>query len=332
MPASWFYAKGDSSDRKGPINIEDLKKLGASGYLAPGDLVWREGMESWTPFEQVPELAGSSVPPPPIPSTKPTTSSPTSASSPQPGPIPATRGQAPKPGPMQKGGLPKTVLFVVLGVGVLIVLIALVFATGKKRIDPQVAQEMRQRSRAQAIAMCWTYGEAQNLYRRADWDEDGVLEYAQAATGQYSLFEKAPGAGDLQLLSFQHSKAFVGPNGEPPAEPLEGYQFAILTGQGTGAPGGARSFVVGGNMTQGYGIVAWPAEYSEITNLTFIMTHQGIVYEADLGPDTSSQARELVQQGFSLTHGGANWSPIPEAAPASQRGTGEVSPLWGRGR
>ena len=62
-----------------------------------------------------------------------------------------------------------------------------------------------------AIAACRTYGEAQSIYRRTDYDKDGVLEYASDINGPLSLFETAAGAGDLQLVD----QAFANAEGAP---------------------------------------------------------------------------------------------------------------------
>ena len=60
-----------------------------------------------------------------------------------------------------------------------------------------------------AIAACKTYAEAQDIYRRTDWDSDGLLEYAQAIKGANSLYERTPGTGDLTLVD----KAFANAEG-----------------------------------------------------------------------------------------------------------------------
>ena len=43
----WWYAHAD--EQFGPVSAADLRLLAATGDLAPGDLVWREGLAEWTP-------------------------------------------------------------------------------------------------------------------------------------------------------------------------------------------------------------------------------------------------------------------------------------------
>jgi hypothetical protein len=72
--------------------------------------------------------------------------------------------------------------------------------------------------------------------------------------------------------------------------PFDGYFFRILTGQGPHAPGGAKNYVVGGKMTAGFAFVAYPAEYRSSGVMTFIVNKLGVVYEKDLGPNTTQLA------------------------------------------
>jgi hypothetical protein len=70
-----------------------------------------------------------------------------------------------------------------------------------------------------------------------------------------------------------------------------GYHFRVLRGQGPHAPGGAYDYVWSGSMIGGFGVVAWPAEYRETGVMTFISSHDGLVYESDLGADGDALAR-----------------------------------------
>jgi hypothetical protein len=73
--------------------------------------------------------------------------------------------------------------------------------------------------------------------------------------------------------------------GGPPT-PYRGYFFHILTRQGKHAPGGAKSYIVNGEMTEGFAFVAYPAEYRSSGVMTFIVNQDGIVYQKDLGKKT----------------------------------------------
>jgi len=79
----------------------------------------------------------------------------------------------------------------------------------------------------------------------------------------------------------------------PSAEPYHGYFFKILKGQGPAAPLGEMDFVVKGLMIGGFALVAAPAEYGVTGVKTFIVSHDGIVYEKDLGPATLSEFAKM---------------------------------------
>jgi hypothetical protein len=68
--------------------------------------------------------------------------------------------------------------------------------------------------------------------------------------------------------------------------PFHGYRFRILLSQGKSAKGGARSYVVGGNMIGGFGVLAYPAVYGDTGIMSFIVNQDGVVYEKDLGKHT----------------------------------------------
>jgi hypothetical protein len=70
-------------------------------------------------------------------------------------------------------------------------------------------------------------------------------------------------------------------------DPFNGYLFRILTRQGPHAPGGAINYVVDGKMTAGFAFVAYPVEYRSSGVKTFIVSKSGVIYEKDLGPNTT---------------------------------------------
>jgi hypothetical protein len=76
--------------------------------------------------------------------------------------------------------------------------------------------------------------------------------------------------------------------------PFHGYYFRMLMAQGAHAPGGALSYVTGGQMSGGFALVAWPAAYDETGVMTFIVNQDGVVYQRDLGPDTSRVVEMLL--------------------------------------
>jgi hypothetical protein len=90
-------------------------------------------------------------------------------------------------------------------------------------------------------------------------------------------------------------------------DPYHGYFFKILKGQGPAAPLGEMDFVVKGVMIGGFALVAAPAEY-EVTGVkTFIVSHDGVVYEKDLGSKTLDEFR--VMERFNPD---STWTPVGE--------------------
>ena len=75
--------------------------------------------------------------------------------------------------------------------------------------------------------------------------------------------------------------------------PYHGYYYSVLTRQGSNAKGGALDYVVNGRMIGGFALVAYPAEYGNSGVMTFLVNHDGVVYEKDLGPRTAFLAPRL---------------------------------------
>ena len=75
--------------------------------------------------------------------------------------------------------------------------------------------------------------------------------------------------------------------------PFRGYFFHILTRQGKDGPGGAKSYIAGGKMTEGFAFVAYPAEYGSTGVMTFIVNENGEVYQKDLGKKTEALAKSM---------------------------------------
>ena len=75
--------------------------------------------------------------------------------------------------------------------------------------------------------------------------------------------------------------------------PFHGYYYRIVSKQGTAAKGGARDYVVNGELARGFAFLAYPAEYRNSGVMTFMVNKDGVVYQKDLGPDTAQTASSL---------------------------------------
>jgi hypothetical protein len=86
--------------------------------------------------------------------------------------------------------------------------------------------------------------------------------------------------------------------------PFHGYYYRMLTAQGAAAKGGARTYLVNGELVRGFAFVAWPAEYRNSGVMTFVVNQDGVVYEKDLGQDT-----DKIAAGMSEYNPDKNWIP-----------------------
>jgi hypothetical protein len=114
--------------------------------------------------------------------------------------------------------------------------------------------------------------------------------------------QKRSPLGDLVAQAAEDGRA-VGGRARP--SPFNGYYFRILTAQGAAAKGGARPYVVKGQMSGGFALVAWPAEYDVTGVMTFIVNQDGILHQKDLGPGSDAIARKM-----SAYNPDASWQPV----------------------
>jgi Protein of unknown function (DUF2950) len=76
---------------------------------------------------------------------------------------------------------------------------------------------------------------------------------------------------------------------------FHGYFFRMLKGQTDKAPGGAKSYVVDGQMVSGFAFVAFPAEYGNSGVMTFITSQDGVLLQKDLGKTTTEIAIAMTE-------------------------------------
>ena len=144
-----------------------------------------------------------------------------------------------------------------------------------------------------AIHVLRAYIDAQRAYAARDRDGDGVLQYAQKLAStpgkQDGLYWPADAAKGEEASPFgpliAESAAYL--EGHKAGDAYRGYHFRILTRQGGTAPGGAYNFVINGRMIAGFAMVAYPADYGRSGVMTFVVSHNGKVYEKDLGRNSA---------------------------------------------
>lgn len=76
--------------------------------------------------------------------------------------------------------------------------------------------------------------------------------------------------------------------------PYHGYYYRMLYRQGENANGGVREYFRNGLLTDGFALVAWPADYQSSGVMTFIVNQDGVVFQKDLGEDTAAAAAAMM--------------------------------------
>jgi hypothetical protein len=157
-----------------------------------------------------------------------------------------------------------------------------------------------------ATLVCQAYALAQyDYFNDGDWDEDQVSEYATkllSSPGKKDgLYwevvgdeEQSP-LGPLVALAAEEGYTRKKGTGTQTAAPFHGYNFKILTRQGSSAPGGTYSYIINGNMIAGFALVAYPAKWGNSGVMTFVVNQEGRVYQKNLGPRTKEIAGAMAE-------------------------------------
>jgi Protein of unknown function (DUF2950) len=153
------------------------------------------------------------------------------------------------------------------------------------------------RNELAAVQVCLAYADAQREYYAEYRDSSGVLQYAQrlgSTTGKRDGLYWPTKAGEPRSpLGERVATARADGTGSGRPVPFNGYLYRILTAQGSGAPGGAYGYVANGKMIGGFALVAVPAVWGASGVMTFLVSHEGVVYEKNLGPKTAEIARQM---------------------------------------
>ncbi|MHC5028806.1 MAG: DUF2950 domain-containing protein [Planctomycetota bacterium] len=162
-------------------------------------------------------------------------------------------------------------------------------------VDEMISRRIG-RNELNAIEMCREYVVAQHEYARDDHDGDEVLEFAQRITSspgkRDGLFWETGPDEPLSPLGPLAAEAEKYLDGDP-RTPFLGYHFRILKRQGKNPPGGAYDYVINGNMIAGFALIAYPSDYGDGGVMTFLVSHNGQVFEKDLGDKTTELARAI---------------------------------------
>ena len=157
------------------------------------------------------------------------------------------------------------------------------------------------RNELTTIRVCQAYVDAQQEYAEQAHDGKPAGVYAQkiaSTPGKHDgLYWKSDDPEQLSPLGEFAAEAaaegYRNVKGQPAA--YHGYIFRILTGEGDPAKAGAGSYIVNGEMRGGFALLAVPAVYGSSGVMSFMVNQSGVVYEKDLGPNTTTLAAKINQ-------------------------------------
>ena len=158
------------------------------------------------------------------------------------------------------------------------------------------------RNELAVIELCRTYVTAQHMYAKQGHDGKPAGLFARVFRSepgrQNGLYwpakqgEPRSPLGELVTDAVEDDGATNGNARE--RRPFRGYYFKTLTAQGGHAADGARDYIVKGQMSGGFALVAWPAGYDVTGVMTFLINQDGVLYEKDLGARTAAIARTML--------------------------------------
>jgi hypothetical protein len=153
------------------------------------------------------------------------------------------------------------------------------------------------RNELSTIKAMLAYWDAQQDYADMNKGKSGQAVYAQRIISSPGKKDGLywPASGNEPPSPLGEAVAAATQRGYRPGagEPYHGYRFKILLRQGPTAPGGAVDYIVKGDMIGGFAAVAYPAEYGSSGIMTFIINHEGDIYEKDLGEGTARIASQM---------------------------------------
>jgi hypothetical protein len=157
------------------------------------------------------------------------------------------------------------------------------------------------RNERRAIAVCSGFVAAQKEYALVGHDGQPAGVYAQklmSDSGKRNGLFWPVKDGELrspagQALAAAEAEGY-GVTTAGKSSPYRGYLYRTLPAQSEHARAGARNYMdSNGRQSGGFALLAYPAEYGRSGVKSFIVNQDGIVYEKDLGPQTTTIARAV---------------------------------------
>lgn len=158
------------------------------------------------------------------------------------------------------------------------------------------------------IDACFALAKAEEIYYANGGDSPKYAQHVVSTAGkQDGLYWPASEDQIPSPLAYLDTLPKSSVSSASPAQPLvlDGYTLRILTAQGDNGFGGAEDYIVNGQMTNGFAVLATPVKYAETGVMTFMLGPEGVIYERDLGPDTGTISAAIQQYDPN-----ENWFPV----------------------
>jgi len=166
-----------------------------------------------------------------------------------------------------------------------------------------------------AIAVCRGYVAAQREYAAKGHDGDPPGIYALKLVSDEGMQNGLywPTAEDEEPSPAGQFVASAAGEGYRSAAstPYHGYYYRMMYRQGANSNGGAREYFRKGLLTDGFALIAWPANYQVSGVMTFIVNQDGVVFQKDLGAGTAAAVAAM----GSFDHD-SSWTAITEPTSA----------------
>jgi hypothetical protein len=142
--------------------------------------------------------------------------------------------------------------------------------------------------------------DAQREYASKDRMGDSVLQYARkikSSPGKHDGLYWPTAEGEEEspfgpLVAAAQDEGYSKKLGSGRL-PYHGYFYRILTAQGPNTPAGAYDYIINDRMIAGFALMAYPAQYGNTGIMTFIVNHDGKVYQKDLGANTAEMTSKI---------------------------------------
>ncbi|MCM8612883.1 DUF2950 domain-containing protein [Accumulibacter sp.] len=156
--------------------------------------------------------------------------------------------------------------------------------------------------------------DAQREYAAGDLDGNGANDYARHFVSSEGMRDGLfwPVAADQRpsplgpLVAAATREGYRAAAADSQPRAYHGYRYRILAAQGPAAPGGAYSYLVDGRMIGGFAVLAYPVSHGVSGVMSFIVNHEGIVYQKNLGRNGEAVAAKM--QRFNPD---AGWTRVP---------------------